>query len=148
MEVGDGRRARRRPKACLEELAHQWVVAQMRPRSARDPAQQGQPLRGRRESRDVRDGLARHDLGKLGRDHLEDRRLHEEPLQLILELADDLLGEVVVHLVVGAAEARTNRRISAGERSRSAAWTIWSEAIQPSVRSGRSVRTSASSRRP
>ena len=77
----------------------------MRPRAARDPAQECQPLSSRSQSRDIPGGSVRHDLAKLGRDYLEDRCLHEEPLEILVELADDLLGEVVVHLVVGAAQA-------------------------------------------
>jgi hypothetical protein len=41
---------------------------------------------------------AAHHLGGLGFDGLKDRRPHEEVLVLLGELADDLLGEVVVEI--------------------------------------------------
>jgi hypothetical protein len=46
----------------------------------------------------------RDDLGELGRHHLEDRGLHQEPLELFVEVADDLLGEVVVKVMVCAVQ--------------------------------------------
>ena len=49
--------------------------------------------------------MARHDLRQLRRHDLEDRGLHEEPLQVVVQLTDDFLSEVVVHLVIGAVEA-------------------------------------------
>ena len=79
---------------------------------------------------------------------LEDRRPHEEPLEVLGQVADDLLGEVVVELLVGAGQATDEPADLAGDRSRSAAWTSWSDAAQPSVRAATSARTSGSRSRP
>ena len=99
-------------------------------------------------SRATSGARVRYDRRELGRDDLQDRRPHQESLQLVRQVADDLLGEVVVQLLVRAGQPRTNRRISAGDRSRRAAWTSWSDAAQPSVRATTSARTSGSSSRP
>ena len=76
----------------------------MRSRRAGHAAQQGQSLGSGGKPRDLSGISTGDDLRELGRDDLEDRGLHEEPLQLVLEIADDLLGEVVVQLVVGAVQ--------------------------------------------
>ena len=59
----------------------------------------------RREPRDVIGIEVGHDGRQVGRHDLEDRRPHEEPLEILGQVADDLLGEVVVQLLIGAAQA-------------------------------------------
>jgi hypothetical protein len=48
---------------------------------------------------------AGHDAGEVGLDDLEDRRPHEEVLELGLEVGHDLLGEEVVELVLRPRQA-------------------------------------------
>ena len=48
---------------------------------------------------------AGHDGRQVGGHDLEDRRPHQELLEIVRQVADDLLGEVVVQLLVGAAQA-------------------------------------------
>ena len=104
MQLGDRGLAVDRPEARLQELADERVVALVGPRPTRQPTEQGQPF-GRRGQPGHGRGIAvADDLGQLGRDDLQDRGVHEEPLELLGQVADHLLGQVVVHVVVGAVQ--------------------------------------------
>src|SRR3990172_433798 len=73
-------------------------------RSAR-AGEQGQPLGRGGETCDFIGVEVRDDGGEVRRDDLKDRRPHEESRQVVRQVADDLLREVVVELLVRATEA-------------------------------------------
>ena len=106
MQVADGIGAEVTAKSSLEELADQRVIAQLTPRAARASAQERHPFRGRREPRDSPEPSRPETTpARSWRDDLEDRGLHQELLELVGKIADDLLGEVVVELLVGSGQA-------------------------------------------
>ena len=83
---------------CLEELANQWVEPEARFRPFLTTRQEPEPFAFSDQPMNGCRIHAARDLGGLGLDRLKDGRPHEEVLVLLRELADDLLGEIVVEI--------------------------------------------------
>ena len=144
--VPDTRFADRAGKTHPEEVSDKWM-------RAHDVAGVRAALTEEAVTFAVLDQGARCGLGDLGRDRsereidgLEERGAHQEVLEVVAEVADDLLGQVLVEVALGAAQRGDEGADLRGIRSWMAARTSWSDAAQPSVRRLSSARTAGSRR--